>query len=58
MSVSGDTYCKSAWNGFLLNLKHLVKFYFAQKIGAFLVFIGIMIIACINTGIFYALLQI
>lgn len=29
MSVSGDSFCTSAWNGFLVNLKHLVKFYFA-----------------------------
>merc|ERR1712178_18900 len=30
MAISGDPYCKSAWSGFLLNLKHLVKFYFAD----------------------------
>ena len=30
MAISGDHYCKSAWNGFILNLKHLVKFYFAD----------------------------
>lgn len=26
MAVSGDNFCKSAWNGFLLNLKHILKF--------------------------------
>jgi hypothetical protein len=29
MAVSGDSFCTSAWNGFIINLKHLVKFYFA-----------------------------
>jgi len=29
MAVSGDSFCTSAWNGFLLNLKHLAKFIFA-----------------------------
>mmetsp|Transcript_16434 Transcript_16434/g.27863 ORF Transcript_16434/g.27863 Transcript_16434/m.27863 type:complete len:96 (+) Transcript_16434:1317-1604(+) len=26
MAVSGDSFCDSAWNGFLLNIKHLAKF--------------------------------
>jgi len=29
MAISGDTFCKSAWTGFLLNLKHMAKFIFA-----------------------------
>lgn len=29
MAVSGDSFCTSAWNGFILNLKHMAKFYFA-----------------------------
>jgi hypothetical protein len=29
MAVSGDSYCTSAYNGFLLNLKHLWHFHFA-----------------------------
>jgi hypothetical protein len=28
-AITGETYCKSAWNAMLLNLKHLWKFYFA-----------------------------
>lgn len=58
MAVSGDTFCTSAWNGFIINLKHLVKFYFAQDIGAFFVFMGVVFITGINTLIFYGLTKV
>ena len=29
MAISGENYCKSAWNGLLLNLKHMAKYYYA-----------------------------
>ena len=58
MAVSGDTFCTSAWNGFLINLKHLFKFYFAQEIGSFFVFMGVVFITAINTLIFYGLAQV
>jgi len=29
MAVSGDTYCKSAWSGFIITLRHLFKFFAA-----------------------------
>lgn len=29
MAVSGESFCSSAWNGFILHLKHLAKFVFA-----------------------------
>lgn len=29
MSISGKSFCTSAKNGFFLNLKHCMKFYFA-----------------------------
>lgn len=55
MAISGDKFCTSAWNGLLLNLKHLVKFYIALDIGNFFVFMGQMSISFASTGIFYAL---
>lgn len=58
MAVSGDTFCTSAWNGFLINLKHCVKFYFAQEIGGFFIFMGVLFITCINTLIFWGLASI
>jgi len=55
MAVSGDSFCSSAWNGFILNLKHLAKFIFAMQIAGLFVFMGIITITCINTGIGYLL---
>lgn len=57
MAISGDKYCTSAWNGFLLNLRHVGKFYLAQTIGSFLVFIGILMISLLSTGIFYLMVM-
>ena len=54
MSVSGESFCTSAWHGFLLNLKHLAKFVFALKIASLFIFMGIITITCVNTGIGYA----
>jgi hypothetical protein len=55
MAVTGDTFCDSAWNGFLLNLKHLAKFYFSLQIAGLFVFMGIVTITCINTFLGYAI---
>jgi len=48
MAVSGDSYCTSAWNGFLLHLKHNAKFSFAQIIAWMFVFMGKIMITGIN----------
>jgi len=58
MAVSGDSFCTSAWNGFLINLKHCVKFYFAQEIGGFFIFMGVLFITAINTLVFYGLVHV
>jgi len=58
MSVSGDSFCTSAWNGFLINLKHCVKFYFAQDIGGFFIFMGVIFVTGINTLVFWGLTKI
>ena len=50
MSVSGDPYCRSAWNGFLINLKHLMEFYFADVLAGMFVFIGVLLIVGLNMG--------
>ena len=57
MAISGDKYCTSAWNGFMLNLRHIGKFYLAQTIGGFLVFIGILLISLLSSGIFYLMIM-
>lgn len=40
MAVSGEGFFKSAWNGFLLNIKHILKFSFANLIANVFIFIG------------------
>lgn len=48
MAVSGDSFCTSAWNGFIINLKHCVKFYFAETLAGMFVFIGYLFVVCFN----------
>jgi len=40
MAVSGENFCMSAWNGFLLNVKHILKFSFANLIANVFIFVG------------------
>jgi drug/metabolite transporter (DMT)-like permease len=56
MAITGEPYCKSAWNGFLLNLKHLGKFYYAQLLGRYFMMIGFLVISAINSTVFFILI--
>lgn len=56
MAVTGDGFCASAWNGFLLNLKYCAKFYFAIRIASMFVFMGILAVTAANTGLGYLLM--
>jgi hypothetical protein len=56
MAVCGDSYCVSAWIGFLLNLKYCAKYYFAVNIAGMFVFLGILSITAANTGLSYLLM--
>lgn len=40
MAVTGDHFLSSAWEGFLLNLKHGLKFTFANMIAKVFIFVG------------------
>lgn len=44
MAISGDKFCTSAWNGFMISLRHLFKFIVASKIAGFIVFMGSTVI--------------
>ena len=57
MAVSGDPYCRSAWNGFIINLKHLMKFYFVDILTSVLVLIGILAVTALNAGSCYLILK-
>ena len=48
MAVSGDGFCKSAWNGFLLNMKHAMKFAFANFLAQGFILLGKLGIVVIN----------
>ena len=57
MAISGDRFCTSAWNGFIIELRHISKFCLSQTIGAFLVFVGILLISLVSTCIFYLMIM-
>ena len=40
IAVSGDNFCSGAWNGFLLNVKHMLKFSFANMIAKIFILLG------------------
>ena len=37
MAITGETYCTSAWNGFVINLKHNEEQYFAINSALFII---------------------
>lgn len=51
MAVTGESFCTSAWNGFLLNMKHGAKFFFAVKLANMFISLGIISICCLNCAI-------
>lgn len=40
MAVSGESFCGAAWHGFLLQVKHIQKFAFANSLASAFIFIG------------------
>lgn len=54
MAVSGDGFCSSAWNGFLLNMKHGSKFFWATFLANVFIFVGKLGIVVINCVFFWA----
>ena len=56
MAISGQSFCKSAWSGFLNNLKNCAKFYFALSIASMFTWIGILGVAAINLGLCYLIM--
>lgn len=48
MAISGESFCSSAWNCFLLNIKHLAKFAFANYLAKIFIVIGKLAIIALN----------
>ncbi len=57
MAVSGDRFMVSAWNGFLLNLKHCMKFAFANFLAKCFIFMGKFCVVVVNVGSVYLFLR-
>jgi len=57
MAVSGEPYCTSGMNGFLLIWKHLFSFMFSRRVGNTLVFMGTMIMCGLNSLCFYLIMK-
>jgi hypothetical protein len=53
MAVSGQSFCASAWDGFLLNLRHLAKFSFAQTLASMFILAGKVSISFASCGSLY-----
>ena len=56
-AITGDSYCKSAWNGFILNLKYNARWTFAQTIASLFILLGKLTIAAINCTTYYLLIK-
>lgn len=57
MAVSGDSFCTSAWNGFLLNLKHILKFSWANLLASLFVMLGKIGIVVLNCFSLYMIMK-
>lgn len=57
MAVTGDSFLSSAWSAFLLNLKHGMKFAFANSIAKLFIFIGKIGIVVANCFSLYFLMM-
>lgn len=57
MAVSGDSFCTSAWNGFLLHLKHTMKFAWANFLASAFIFIGKIGLVALNTFCAYSIMK-
>lgn len=57
MAVTGDNFCMSAWNGFLLNIKHILKFSFANMIAKVFILLGKVAIVAGNMFSLYEIMK-
>jgi len=57
MAISGDSFCTSAWNGFLLNVKHALKFSWANFLAGVFIALGKISIIVINCGSLYLIMK-
>ena len=58
MALSGDSFCKSAWNGFILNMKHAMKFQFANFLAQGFILLGKIGIVVVNLVFLYLMMKV
>lgn len=56
MAVSGENFCSSAWNGFLLNMTFGMEFAWANTLAAMFIFMGKIFIVVLNCFTLYGLM--
>ena len=57
MAVSGEGFCVSSWNAFLLNMKHMLMFGFANLLAKIFIFVGKLTIVAANMVSLYNLMK-
>lgn len=57
MAISGDSFCKSAWLGFLIDVKHLFDFWLARAMGLLFLFYGLLANVAVSVGCFVLISQ-
>jgi hypothetical protein len=57
MAVSGEGFCSSAWNGFLLGVKHGTTFSFALFLAELLILVGKIGIVMLNCFSFFMIMK-
>jgi hypothetical protein len=57
MAVSGDSFITSAWNGFLLNMKHGLKFAWANALASMFIVLGKVGIVVLNMFSCYMIMK-
>lgn len=58
IAVSGENFCSSAWNGFLLNMKHALEFFWANFLAKIFIGLGKFLLVALNCYIFFLFLNI
>lgn len=56
-AVSGESFCTSAWHGFLLQLKHLPQVYFANSLANLFILLGKVMITLVNCFLLYLIMK-
>jgi len=57
MAVSGESFCTSAWNGLLLNMKHGAKYAFSQYLAKMFIALGKVSIVVLNVFSCYMIMK-